>query len=38
MLSAEIAWFKALGDELRSGTLTWSEAWIRSVGSELGEF
>lgn len=34
--SAELRWVKSVADDLRSGKLTWSEAWIRKMAEELG--
>lgn len=33
---AEIEWLRSVSRDLRSGALTWSEAWIRRVARELG--
>jgi DNA-binding PadR family transcriptional regulator len=39
MARAELAWVRALADDLRAGRLTWSEDWLRAVASApaLGE-
>jgi len=34
MLRAELGWLDRTLDELRTGTLTWSRAWIRKVAAE----
>jgi DNA-binding PadR family transcriptional regulator len=31
----ELAWVKSVVEDLRSGQLTWSEAWIRRVAAQL---
>lgn len=31
----ELSWVKAVVEELRAGSLTWSEAWIRQVAAEF---
>lgn len=35
MVRAEIQWLRAVSDDLRSGALTWSEAWLRRIAAEL---
>jgi DNA-binding PadR family transcriptional regulator len=36
VLGAELTWFEALADDLRSGALTWSEAWLKQVRAGFG--
>lgn len=33
VLRAELEWVRSLADDLQSGRLTWSEAWLRAVAS-----
>jgi DNA-binding PadR family transcriptional regulator len=33
MLKAELAWIRAVIEDLRSGRLTWSEQWLREIAA-----
>ncbi|WP_184707377.1 PadR family transcriptional regulator [Rhizobium lusitanum] len=33
--AAELAWVKAVAEDLRAGRLTWSEAWLRQIAAEF---
>ena len=33
--SAELRWVRAIADDLRSGRLTWNDAWMQKVSEEL---
>jgi DNA-binding PadR family transcriptional regulator len=33
--SCELRWVRAIADDLRSGRLTWSDAWMQKVAEEL---
>jgi DNA-binding PadR family transcriptional regulator len=35
VLDAELAWVRAVADDLRSGRLTWTEAWIHEIAERL---
>jgi DNA-binding PadR family transcriptional regulator len=35
VLGAELAWVRAVAEDLRSGRLTWNDAWIREVAERL---
>jgi DNA-binding PadR family transcriptional regulator len=35
VLRAELGWVRGIADDLRSGRLTWTEAWIREIAERL---
>jgi DNA-binding PadR family transcriptional regulator len=35
MQATELAWVKAVAEDLRAGRLTWSEAWLREIAAQF---
>jgi hypothetical protein len=36
VLEAELTWVRGVVADLHEGRLTWSEEWLRQIGSEIG--
>lgn len=37
LVVAELEWVRSVSDELRSGTLTWSEQWLREISASFAD-